>query len=463
MARYWRAAARTLFGGCVFLAITGSWLIVQPPELLRVGSSYAAKIVCSNVFLARRDPAVVLEDVQAPGHPLLRLMRQSVDYSEMTVTASLLGLFAPGYAAYREGFGCTSVPDGDVLAAREGVAEVSLPKVAPEPADLAWPEGGGGNADPRIASILDDPALLGPGVRGVVVIHDGQLVGERYGDGFSADTPLLGWSLTKTVNAALVGRLMQQGRLSPAQAGLFPEWQADARAKITVADLLAMQSGLAFDEDYGDVTDVTRMLFLEPNMARFAASFPLAANPGEKFNYSSGTAILLSHVFMNALGDRWQALSYPATALFAPLGMRSAVMETDETGIFAGSSYMYATARDWARFAQLLLNDGQWKGVRLLPEGFVKAMGTPTSVSDGAYSHAQSWIHGPGDVPNAQYGLPQDTFWMLGHDGQAIALIPSRNLAVVRLGLTPAALRYRPQELLKRIVDTLDRGADRGA
>lgn len=459
MGRNQRVAAKALFGGCVFLAITGSWLIVRPPELLRVGSAYAAKIVCSNVFVAHRDPSAVLdEDVQAPGHPLLRLMRQSVDLQEKTVTASLLGVFAPGYAAYREGFGCTTVPDGDFVTAREVVAGMSLPRVAGALADRPWPEGETGSPDPRLENVLDDPDLLGPGVRGVVVVHDGHLVGERYGDGFSADTPLLGWSLTKTVNAALVGRLMMDGRLSPAQANLFPEWQADARGKITVADLLAMQSGLVFNEDYGDVTDVTRMLFLEPNMARFAASLPLAANPGETFNYSSGTAILLSHVFMNALGDRWRALSYPATSLFAPLGMRSAVLETDETGIFAGSSYMYATARDWARFAQLLLNDGQWNGVRLLPEGFVAAMRAPTSPSDGAYSHAQSWIHGPGDLPNSQFGLPEDTFWMLGHDGQAIAVIPSRKLAIVRLGLTPAGFGYRPQELVRRIVDVLGRG-----
>ncbi|MBD9372921.1 serine hydrolase [Rhizobium sp. ARZ01] len=459
MGRYRRVAARALFGGSIFLAIAGSWLIVRPPELLRVGSSYAAKIVCSNVFVAHRDPAAVLDkDVQAPGHPLLRLMRQSVDLNEKTVTASLLGLFAPGYAAYREGFGCTTVPDGDFVTAREVVAGVALPKTAEARTDRPWPEGDAGSPDSRLENVLDDPALLGPNARGVVVIHDGRLVGERYGDGFSPDTPMLGWSLTKTVNAALVGRLMMDGRLSPTQVNLFPEWQADARGKITVADLLAMQSGLVFNEDYGDVTDVTRMLFLEPNMARFAASFPLTANPGERFEYSSGTAILLSHIFMNAIGDRWRALSYPAMALFAPLGMRSAVMETDETGIFAGSSYMYATARDWARFAQLLLNDGQWNGMQLLPEGFVTAMRAPTSASGGAYSHVQTWIHGPDDVPNSQYGLPGDTFWMLGHDGQSIAVIPSRRLAVVRLGLTPASFGYRPQELVRRIVDVIGRG-----
>lgn len=457
MARYRRIAARILFGVIVFLAITGSWMIVSPPQLLRVGSGYAAKIVCSNVFLAGRDPADVLAtDVQAPGHPLLRLMRQSVDYEDKTVTASLLGIFAPGHAAYREGFGCAGVPDGDFDTARQVVGDVALPPHAGAPApDAPWPDGEVRADDARLGAILDDQALLGPGVRGVVVIHDGRLAGERYGAGFSAQTPLLGWSVTKTVNAALIGRVMQERRLSPTQARLFPEWSADARAQITVADLLAMQSGLVFNEDYGDVTDVTRMLFLEPNMARYAASFPLEANPGEKFSYSSGTAVLLSHIFMNALSDRWQALAYPATALFVPLGMRSAVMETDETGIFVGSSYMYATARDWARFAQLLLNDGTWKGARLLPEGYVAAMGTPSSASNGEYGQAQTWIDGPGRDPDSKYGLPEDTFWMLGHDGQSIAVIPSRNIAVIRLGLTPSRLGYRPQELVKRVVEAI--------
>ncbi|PTM92072.1 serine hydrolase domain-containing protein [Mycoplana dimorpha] len=456
MGRLRRIAARTTIGASVVLAIAASWLIARPPELLSVGSGYAAKIVCSNVFIAGRDPDAVLAlDVQAPGHPLLRLMHQSVDRVDKTVTASLLGIFAPNYAAYREGFGCANVPDGDFVAAQQAVADVVLPKIAPPPADRPWPEGETGSADPGLAALLDDPDLVGPGMRSVVVVHDGRLVGERYGDGFSADVPLLGWSLTKTVNAALVGRLVKDGQLSPLQSNLFAGWQGDARAKITVADLLAMQDGLAFNEGYGNVTDVTRMLFLEPNMARFVWSLPLDANPGERFNYSSGTAVLLSHVFMNVLGDRWTALSYPASALFGPLGMRSAVMETDETGIFVGSSYMYATARDWARFAQLLLDDGRWNGVRLLPEGFVKAMGTPTSVSNGAYSHVQTWINGPGGVANARYGLPADTFWMLGHDGQSIAVIPSRQIAVIRLGLTPSRLDYRPQELVRQVVDAL--------
>ncbi|WP_439616347.1 serine hydrolase domain-containing protein [Shinella sp.] len=457
MRRFYRLAAWVLSVLALVVLVGASWLIVSPPALLSVGSGYAAKIVCSSVFVSGRDPAQVLaEDVQAPGHPLLKLMRQDVDLAGKTVTTHLLGLFAPGYAAWHEGFGCSSVPDGDFRAAQQAVSDIALPKLQAADAAVAWPDGEAVTLDSDLSALLSDAGLTGPGMRATVVVHEGRIVAEAYGEGFDAKTPLLGWSMTKSVNAALVGRLMQAGALSPEMKDLFPEWREDARSEITLAQLLAMESGLAFNESYGDVADVTRMLFLEPDMTRFVLSLPLEANPGEKFNYSSGTAMLLSRLWMGALGGRSQALSFPAKALFAPLGMASAVMEPDETGIFVGSSYMYATARDWARFSLFLLNDGVWKGSRLLPAGFVGAMATPTKASGGAYSQMQTWTMGPGRESDTDYGLPDETFWILGHDGQSAAIIPSRKLAVIRLGLTPSKRGYRPQVLIKRILDVLD-------
>ncbi len=457
MRRFYRLAAWALSLLALVVLVGASWLIVSPPALLSVGSGYAAKIVCSSVFVSGRDPAQVLaEDVQAPGHPLLKLMRQDVDLAGKTVTTHLLGLFAPGYAAWHEGFGCSSVPDGDFRAAHQAVSDVALPKLPAADPAIAWPDGEAVTLDESLSALLADASLAGPSMRAIVVVHEGRIVAEAYGEGFAATTPLLGWSMTKSVNAALIGRLMQAGALSLEMKGLFPEWRADARSEITLAQLLAMESGLAFNEGYGDVADVTRMLFLEPDMTRFVLSLPLEANPGEKFNYSSGTAMLLSRLWMGVLGGRSQALSFPAKALFAPLGMASAVMEPDETGIFVGSSYMYATARDWARFSLFLLDDGVWKGSRLLPAGFVGAMATPTKASGGAYSRMQTWTMGPGRESDTDYGLPDDTFWVLGHDGQSAAIIPSRKLAVIRLGLTPSKLGYRPQPLIKRILDTLE-------
>jgi CubicO group peptidase (beta-lactamase class C family) len=286
-------------------------------------------------------------------------------------------------------------------------------------------------------------------------VQDGRIIAERYGPGFSAGTPLIGWSMTKTVNAALIGRLMLSGKISFDDTHLLPQWAKDARGDIKLSDLLGMESGLAFNEDYGAVADVTRMLYLDPDMVSLPAGSPLLAAPGTDFHYSSGTAVLLSRIWMNKVGDPQAAFDYPRDALFSPLGMTSAVFEADERGTFAGSSYLYATGHDWARFGQFLLQDGVWNGQRLLPEGFVAMMRTPTASSNGKYTQGQAWLAGPGGGTSAEIGLPQDTFWLQGHDGQTVAIVPSANLVFVRMGLTPSWLRYRPQIVLKEILNAL--------
>ncbi|MGZ9722517.1 serine hydrolase domain-containing protein [Rhizobium miluonense] len=433
------------------------WLSVSPPELLKVGDGYAAKIVCSNTFVAKRDPTQVLaDDVQAPGNPALKLIQVSVDRDDGVVRARFLGMFAPNYALYRGALGCTAVPDGDLQAARSAVF---LNKVKSPKNDALWPDGdtvnlAEGEEGTKLANIVANPDLAGPAMRAVVVVKDGHIVAEAYGDGFSKATPLIGWSMTKTVNAAIIGRLMLAGRMSFDDKNLLPQWSADARKEIKLSDLLAMESGLAFNESYGNVSDVTRMLYLDPDTTSIAANARQVSAPGERFSYSSGTGILLSRLWMNRLPNLSAAISYPREALFGPLGMHSAVLEADERGTYVGSSYLYANARDWARFGQFLLQDGVWKGSRLLPEGFVGAMRTPTTASEGVYSQVQAWLAGPGGS-NAQFGLPADTFWLTGHDGQTIAIVPSANLVVVRMGLTPSWADYRPQILLKRIMDVI--------
>jgi CubicO group peptidase (beta-lactamase class C family) len=220
-----------------------------------------------------------------------------------------------------------------------------------------------------------------------------------------------------------------------------------------------MSSGLNFNEDYGSVTDITRMLYLEPDMAAFVRQQPLAQPVGTHFNYSSGSSVLLARLWQDAAPGA--SLAWPRQALFDPLGMRSAVMEADARGTFVGSSYLYATGRDWARFALLLLQDGQWLGQPLLPAGWVARMRTPSKAAPQDYTEGQMWLHGPragtsaGQSPDAGFQLPADTVWMNGHDGQSIALVPSRQLAVVRLGLTPAKLRHRPQRLVEALLRAL--------
>jgi len=452
---------RSLLAVLLLLAVGLAWLWLAPPELVRVGAGYSAKIVCSNVFLAGRDPDEVMRvDVQSPGHPLLRLMRVSVDREARTVRAGLLGFAGGGLAVAREGTGCAAVPDSDLAAARRHAAPAApLPATASTTAP--WPEGDApGPPTPSLTRLLADETLAGPGMRAVLVLHGGRIVAERYGEGLAPGTPLLGWSMTKTVTAALVGTLVREGRLDIQRDGLFPAWSGDGRRAVATAQLLSMSSGLQFNENYGSVSGVTRMLYLEPDMAAFARGKPLEQPVGTHFNYASGSSVLLARLWQDA-APGGASLTWPRQAMFGPLGMRSAVMEADARGSFVGSSYLYATGRDWARFALLLLQDGRWNGQALLPEGWALRMRTPSQAAPTEYTEGQMWLHGPragtpeGQRPGAAVELPPDTVWMNGHDGQAIALVPSRGLAVVRLGLTPARLQHRPERLVRAVLDAL--------
>lgn len=439
------------------IAVIVAWLAVAPPELLRVGDGYAAKIVCSNVFIAGRDAdAVLAEDVQAPGHPLLRFVRISVDEVRKTVTARMFGFAAPGHAVYREGLGCTTL-SGDRFAAFPGIQRERR-RAAPAEGAMFWPEGGGIVRNAAVQALIEDPGLTGPGMRATLVVRRGRIIAEAYGEGFSQSTPLLGWSMTKSVTAALVGLRIKAGRMALDATDLVAEWRDDPRSRITLADLLGMQSGLEFNEDYGAVADVTRMLYLESDMAGFVADKPLVAKPGERFSYSSGTSTLLSRLWMNTFSSQRIALTFPRAALFRPLGMSSAVLETDAHGTFVGSSYMYATARDWARFSLFLLQGGRWNNAQLLPDGFVSYMAKPTAASGGRYGSGQVWTEaGRAAVAEAasEVALPDDAFWMQGHDGQMALMVPSLDLAVLRMGLTPSGLGYDVRQLEAKIIEAV--------
>jgi CubicO group peptidase (beta-lactamase class C family) len=467
---------RTLGALLLLVILLALVLWLKPPALLRVGANYSAKIVCSNVFLAARDPNEVLQvDVQAPGISILKLMRVSVDREYGVVRAGFLGFIGGGLAVARPGRGCTVVPDGklDSVAAAPAPTAFTPPPSFPLTASPLWPEGTSVETKPTIDQVLQNAALAGPGARAIVVVDHGRIVAERYAPGFTATTPLLGWSMTKTVTAGVIGMLIKDGKLSLDQAGFWPG--SDGREKIRLSDLLAMSSGLQWNEAYGAVSDVTGMLYLQPDMAAFARSPLLAHPPGEAWLYSSGTAVILARIAqdaqaqsagkakdfatsMHAPEDPPDLASFINVRLFGPLGMTTATIEPDEHGSLVGSSYMYATARDWARYGEFLLRDGVWRGQQLLPAGYVAMMATPVPASRGQYGKGQIWLWGsdpaaPGVNPDTAFGIPPDTFWMSGHDGQNIAVIKSRQLVIVRLGLTPYAAGYSPQPLVKAILE----------
>jgi CubicO group peptidase (beta-lactamase class C family) len=471
--RKWKhiALASGALAALALLALLGAcWL--RPPDLIRIGANYTAKIVCSNVFLAARDSGEVLrDDVQAPGAKLLRLMRVSVDRDRGVVRAGLLGFIGDGLAVARPGAGCVAVPDGnlarvahyrtaqplaDAVSSVDGADAAGAAGTPALSSDLLWPEGEAVRTDAALDRLIADDRLTGPATRAVLVVHRGRLVAERYGAGFDVRTPQLGWSMTKSVTAGLIGVLVNAGRITLDRRGLWPA--GDGRENIRVADLLAMSSGLRFDESYGAVSDVTRMLFLEPDMAGFARKQPLDHPVGTRWSYSSGTAVILARLAQDAAGAA--GLRLARELLFEPLGMRSAVIEADARGTLVGSSYMYATPRDWARYGQLLLQEGVWRGRQLLPPGYVAMMATPVAASLGRYGQGQVWLWGsdavtPGKNPDAAFDIPADTFWMEGHDNQFVAVVPSRDLVIVRLGLTPSRTHYRPQPLVRALLQVL--------
>ncbi len=433
------------------------FLYVTPPELVRVGANYTAKMVCSNAFLTDRAPQDVLKtDVQAPGHPLLTIMNIDVDRDNEQVRAGLFGIFGNGFAIHRKGYGCVSVPDGDLS---KVVKFKPIDTAVETNTNQIWPDGNTINFSPseKLETILDDEDLAGNGMRAIVVVKNGKIIGQRFGKGFDKDTRLLGWSMTKSVTSAIVGRLMKQGKIGEDPDSLFPEWENDNRKSIKLSDLLGMASDLAWNEGYGSVSDVTRLLYLEPDGKSFVVGSKLNTSDGSKigkqFNYSSGTSVLISAYWQSLFDNAEAATTFPREQLFEPLGMTSAVLEADARGSFTGGSYMYATAYDWARFGQFLLQKGEWKGEQLLLDGYTDWMTKPHPASEGKYANGHIWRAEP-NYKRVEEGdeFKGNVFWLAGHDGQSIAVLPDQNMVVVRLGLTPSKTGYFPSRLLSAVI-----------
>ena len=273
-----------------------------------------------------------------------------------------------------------------------------------------------------------------------MVVYGGRIIAERYADGFSHDTPLRGWSMSKSVASALTGILVGQGKLSVHDPAAVPEWQqtGDPRGEITLNQLLHMSSGLKFSEG-GPTSRMSQMMFAEANSAAYAADSPLEARPGSRFHYSTGSTHLILRILRHSLGGTdGDYLAFPRRQLFDPVGMKTAVLEPDASGTFM--NHVYASPRDWARFGLLYLQDGVWEGERILPEGWVQYTMTPAPASDGMYG-AHFWLKTPKEFRKAtepQADLPEDMFFAQGFEGNHVVIVPSRKLVVVRLGLTLA-------------------------
>ncbi|MCA1782677.1 MAG: serine hydrolase domain-containing protein [Dermatophilaceae bacterium] len=432
--------------GLVVVGVVAAYWYARP--LLLTGTGYAAHNACALAELSgRSDPATDL-----PPNPLVPYLRTSTG-EDGSVTASVLGMLARQTATPVEGFGCTITDPAD-LPARSPIDPAANTLVAqPDRMDAGLQEAMARAFGEDLEA--DETAALG--TRAVVVLSGGHVVGERYADGFDDQTRQLGWSMAKSVANMLTGRLVEEGVVSLADTGLRPGW-TDDRADISIEDLLRMRSGLAWDETYDLGTPITEMLYLEGDMAGFAASQPLGHPIGQYQQYSSGSTNILCSVLL----DRAEAdAAITDDLLFAPLGLTSPVWETDETGLPVCGSYLWATPRDWAALGQLALDDGVWGGERLLPDGWMQASTTAvTPAESDADAYGMSWwLNARADGSLRFPQLPSDAYWMSGHDGQRVYVVPSADVVVVRMGFSPgvAAEDLRANELVAEVVDILAR------
>lgn len=285
----------------------------------------------------------------------------------------------------------------------------------------------------------------------MLVLVDGQPVAEHYGREINAATTLISWSMAKSVTHALVGLLVGDGLLSIEDPAPIAQWQSDDRRSITVAHLLNMKSGLMFNEDYVDasVSHCIEMLFGagQHDVAGYACALPLEHEPGTCFNYSSGTTNIVCSIARDLVGGGEHGMrTYLSERLFGPLGMTSTVPRFDRAGTFIGSSFLYATAREFAAFGELYRNDGVVTGARILPEGWVRHATTPTPVPETEeHGYGAHWWLWP------EYG----GFGAHGYEGQRIIVIPGRRLTIVRLGKSPEARRLNMHTYLRRVVEAV--------
>ncbi|MBM6406130.1 serine hydrolase [Phycicoccus sp. CSK15P-2] len=414
------------------VAVAGAVFVYREQRpLIATGTGYAVHNSCALTFLAGRDDT----DADLPPNPLVPYLTGYVNKAGKSSTAAALWLFEKQKAWYRPGYGCTVAPE--------------RPQ-APEPATVvnsdanpygtqSTPEPFGGVVDAIGRAFGDDRTTEereALGTRAVVVIRDGELIGERYAEGFDAQTRQLGWSMAKSATNLVVGRYVHDRGLSVEESGLRPEW-TDERADITVDQLMRMTSGLSWDETYALGTPITQMLYSEPDMAAYAAGRPLAYQPGTHQQYSSGSTNILCG-WLTSLADVPDA-DFPRRTLFAPLGLSSAVWEPDAAGRPVCSSYLWASPRDWAALGQFALQDGVWNDERLLPEGWMTQSTTvtgPAETEDPGYA-AGWWSNRLPDGSLVNPDLPEDTYWASGHDGQRLYVVPSAGLVVVRLGFSP--------------------------
>jgi CubicO group peptidase (beta-lactamase class C family) len=425
---------------------------------LPIITAFAAKGMCSNIFLTDKEPErVKAEDLSF--FPI-NLAKCTINYAERSVTSTVLGL-ARRKAVFRDGLGAVLVLEKPEEELRRETLAIPDPGYSQD--TIPWPLGdmlsgelpAGVDYD-RLEEVLD-AAFDAPGEKpfkktlGVAVVYENQLIGEEYLEGYDAWTKFNGWSMTKSIAGAMAIGLVMEDRMQLDVTAAFPEWANDERSTITLQNLLQMNSGLDWYENYFTISDATLMLMRSDNMLASVLDNTLIHEPGTHWNYSSGDINLMSGLVRRTIGDDEAYHAYAYSRLFHRIGMLNTVVETDASGLFVASSYCYGSTRDWARFGLLFLNDGIFEGDTVITPEWVDFMKSEAPASEGKYA-GTFWLEESREV-NMLSDVPEDLFFADGFQGQRVYIIPSKKLVVVRLGYSMT--NFSMNDFLKEIIETL--------
>ncbi len=421
-------------------------VIINYPKL-NIISGFSAKSTSSSVFLANR--TLTFTDSTDNNFSPINIASDELNFNESYATASTLGLLTRK-AIYREGLGSVLITKGFDVNKKQLVPKRTVPNDS-----SAYPYGNALQKDTIFSTVnynklntsISSIFKKEDETRAVLVIYKDQIIAEKYGTGFSSDSRILGWSMTKSILSTVYGIMQYQGKLNVQDKAPVSEWQNDERKEITLHNLLQMNSGLEWDENYDKISDVTKMLFLEKDMTVMQRKKPLEGKPNESWNYSSGTTNLLSGILRQELGSQQEYLDYWYRELIDKIGMNSMIIETDMAGHYVGSSYAWATARDWGKFGLLYAHKGNWNGTQIFAPEWVDYVAKPTPTSNGTYG-AQFWLNAQGKMKD----VPKNMFYADGYQGQRVYILPDQELVIVRFGLKG---NYDENVFLKDIINSI--------
>ena len=421
-------------------------------EMVRYGQQ--AIFMCNGLFTSERTLAQVFDQElaylpQPVGTP--RGGDYVVDTERRAVTIGAAGGTPQMRAAFREGIGCVILAPDQTLEDIDTLPSIHLPPPPGDPASIPWPDGDL-NATSAVPSHVDAEALHTASnwvfhrdspeqvTLSLIVVHDGQIIHERYAPGVDVTTRTRTWSTAKSIAGTLIGMLVDEGRMAldaPLGFPWFPKAAApvhDPRAAITLRHVLNMSSGLAPVDNGGLEYAIGSGLayWAGASSTRGARSRALIRQPGTNWDYENYDTLLAVYAMKQAIGNERDYHEFPRRALLDRIGMRNTLASTDRFGDFILSSQVYTNARDLARFGLLYLQGGVWSGERLLSEAWIDFERTPapSTAARGNFYGGQWWL-----VPDDRNDVPKDAYSTSGNRGQYVVVVPTHDLVIVRRGL----------------------------